>query len=127
MRAPADRVLYGAPLPDGSTPFWRMRTLWAAAVGKPVTTVELNVLNILDDIVWFGGPDNVQPTVRLVAEHAQAILSADLSYPIITTRSGEGLDGAHRIANAYLQGLGHIAAVVLEDWPPADGVVQSPQ
>ena len=124
MRAPADRVLY-APLPDGSTPFWRMRTLWAAAVGKPVTTVELNALNILDDIVWFGGPDNVRPTVRLVAEHAQAILSADLSYPIITTRSGEGLDGAHRIAKAYLQG--HIAAVVLEDWRPADRVVQSPQ
>ena len=98
-----------------------MRTLWAAATGKPVTTVELNVLNILDDVVWFGGPDNVQPTIRLVAEHAQAMVNADLSYPIITARSGEVLDGAHSIAKAYLQGLTHIATVVLEDWPPPTG------
>lgn len=125
--AGADRILYGAPLPDGSTPFWRMQTLWAAAAGKPVTTVELNVLNILDDVVWFGGPDNVQPTVRRVAEHAQAMLDADLTYPIIMTKSGEVLDGAHRIAKAHLQGLTHVAAIVIEDWPPADGVVQGQQ
>ena len=86
-----------------------------------MTTVELNVLNILDDVVWFGGPDNVQPTVRRVAEHAQAMLDADLTYPIIMTKSGEVLDGAHRIAKAHLQGLTHVAAIVIEDGRPPMG------
>ena len=126
MKAPADRTLYGAPRPDGSTPFWRMQTLWAAADGRSETVLELSSLDVLDDVVWFGGPNNVEPTVRLVAEHAQAILNADLTYPIIATRSGEVLDGAHRIAKAYLQGLTHVAAVVIEDWPPPDGFVRSP-
>lgn len=126
MKAPADRTLYGAPRPDGSTPFWRMQTLWAAADGRSETILELSSLDVLDDVVWFGGPNNVEPTVRLVAEHAQAILNADLTYPIIATRSGEVLDGAHRIAKAYLQGLTHVAAVVIEDWPPPDGFVRSP-
>jgi hypothetical protein len=103
-----------------------MQTLWAAADGRSETILELSSLDVLDDVVWFGGPNNVEPTVRLVAEHAQAILNADLTYPIIATRSGEVLDGAHRIAKAYLQGLTHVAAVVIEDWPPPDGFVRSP-
>jgi hypothetical protein len=37
------------------------------------------------------------------------------------TKSGDVLDGAHRIAKAYLSGQQVISAVVLDDWPAADG------
>jgi hypothetical protein len=100
-----------------------MRTIWAAAEGKPAVTVAIEDLNILDEVVWFGGPKDVKPTVRRVAERARDIFSADLGYPIIMTRSGDVVDGAHRIAKAYLQGERTIAAVVIDDYPPPDGVV----
>lgn len=103
-----------------------MTTIWAAAVGKPSVTVPIKKLNILDDVVWYGGPKNVAPTIRSVAEHARDIFSTDMSYPIIMTSSGVVLDGAHRIARAYLEGQRVIAAVVIDDWPPPDGSVQGP-
>ena len=127
MTKPADRLLYAEPWPDGRTPYWTMGTIWAAAEGKPTVTVAIEELNILDAVVWFGGPKNVEPTVRRVAERARDIFSADLGYPIIMTRSGDVLDGAHRIAKAYLQGERTIAAVVIDDYPPPDGVVEVPQ
>jgi len=86
MTKPADRLLYAEPRPDGRTPYWSMRTIWAAAEGKPTVTVAIEELNILDAVVWFGGPKNVEPTVRRVAERARDIFSADLSYPIIMTK-----------------------------------------
>jgi hypothetical protein len=101
-----------------------MRTIWAAAEGKPTITVAIEELDILDAVVWFGGPKNVEPTVRRVAERARDIVSADLSYPIIMTRSGDVLDGAHRIAKAYLQGERTITAVVIDDYPPPDGMLE---
>ena len=124
MKRPEERILYGEKRPDGSTPFWRMPTIWSAADGKPATTVAIEDLNILDEVVWFGGPKNVQPTVRTVAERAHDIFNADLSYPIIMTKSGDVLDGAHRIAKAYLSGQQVISAVVLDDWPAPDGAVE---
>jgi hypothetical protein len=127
MTKPADRLLYAEPRPDGRTPYWTMRTIWAAAEGKPAVTVAIEDLNILDEVVWFGGPKDVKPTVRRVAERARDIFSADLGYPIIMTRSGDVVDGAHRIAKAYLQGERTIAAVVIDDYPPPDGVVEVPQ
>jgi hypothetical protein len=101
-----------------------METIWAAAAGRPAISIAIEDLNILDAVVWFGGPKNVQPTIRKIAEHARDIFNADLTYPIIMTRSGEVLDGAHRIAKAHLQGFLSIAATVLDDWPPPDGVIQ---
>jgi hypothetical protein len=62
-----------------------------------------------------------------VAERARDIFSADLSYPIIMIRSGDVLDGAHRIAKAYLQGERTIAAVMIDDYPPPDGFAEVPQ
>jgi len=121
---PDERVLYGSPRPDGSTPFWRMPTIWASAEGKPSVSVAIAELEILDEVVWFGGPKNVEPTIRRIAEHARDIGSADLSYPIIMTRSGEVLDGAHRIARAYMEGLENIRAVLIDDWPPPDGILE---
>jgi hypothetical protein len=127
MTKPAERILYGAPRADGSVPFWRMPTIWSAAEGKPQVSVALEELNILDDVVWFGGPKDVQPTIRLVAERARDIFHADLSYPIIMTAAGEVLDGAHRIARAYLQGTPEIPAIVIDGWPEPDGFVEKPE
>lgn len=124
MTTPAERILCGAPRRDGSVPFWRTSTLWAAAQGKHQASVSLEDLNVLDDVVWFGGPKDVQPTVRKVAERARDIFAADLSYPIIMTAEGEVLDGAHRIARAYLQGQQTISAVVIDECPPPDGFVE---
>jgi hypothetical protein len=101
-----------------------MQTIWAAADGKPATPVAIEQLNVLDAVLWFGGPKNVEPTVRTVAERARDIFNADLNYPIIMTKSGDVLDGAHRIAKAYLQGLQTVRAVVLDDYPPPDGVLE---
>src|SRR5262245_25546226 len=125
MTAPAARMLYAEPRPDGRTPYWRMPTIWAAAEGRPRKSVAIADLDILDAVVWFGGPKNVEPTVRRIAEHARDILAADMNYPIIMTASGDVLDGAHRIARAYLEGQHSITAVVIDDWPPPDGFVEA--
>lgn len=85
----------------------------------------LENLNLLDEVVWFGGPKDVRPTVRKVAERARDIFAADLNYPIIMTAKGEVLDGAHRIARAYLEGKQTIPAVVIDAWPEPDGFVES--
>jgi hypothetical protein len=99
-----------------------MRTIWAAAEGKSAILLNIDDLNILDQVVWFGGPKRIEPTIRRIAERARDIFDANLSYPIIVTESGEVLDGAHRIAKAHLQGLKTIAAVAIDDYPPADGL-----
>lgn len=127
MTKPADRILYGAPRPDGSVPFWRTPTLWAAAAGKPQFDLPLASLAILDEVVWFGGPHNVEPTIRRVADRVRDIVNADLSHPIIMTKAGEILDGAHRIARAYLENREHIAAVEIDAWPPPDGFTPAPE
>ncbi|MGD9785800.1 MAG: hypothetical protein AB7E80_05290 [Hyphomicrobiaceae bacterium] len=117
------KILYGPPRPDGTVEFWRMRTIWAAAEGGAVVAVRIDELSILDEVVWFGGPRDVRPTVRKVAERARDIFAADISFPIIMTSAGEVLDGAHRIARAYLQGLETLSAIVIDDWPEPDGFV----
>jgi hypothetical protein len=123
MTKAEDRILYGLPREDGSMPYWRMTTIWSAPAGKVETSVSLDELAILDEVVWFGGPEDVKPTIRKVAERARDIFSADLSDPIIMTASGEVLDGAHRIARAYLQGAKEISAIAIDDWPEPDGFV----
>ena len=125
MNTPTERILYGETRPDGSIPYWRMATLWAAAAGKPAAEIPIETLGILDAVVWFGGPKDVQPTVRKVAERARDIFAADLAFPIIVTKSGEVLDGAHRIARAYLAGITSVSAVVIDSYPPPDGFVET--
>ena len=44
MTKPADRRLYAEPRPDGRTPYWTMRTTWAAAEGKPTVMVAIEDL-----------------------------------------------------------------------------------
>ncbi|MBL8661348.1 MAG: ParB/RepB/Spo0J family partition protein [Candidatus Odyssella sp.] len=124
MNTPTERILYGEARPDGSIPYWRMATLWTAAAGKPAVELPIETLGVLDAVVWFGGPKDVQPTVRKVAERARDIFAADLAFPIIVTKSGEVLDGAHRIARAYLAGVAALPAVVIDGYPPPDGFVE---
>lgn len=126
MSKASERILYAGTRPDGMTPYWRMTTIWAAAEGKPAVPVAIESLQVLDEVLWFGGPKNVEPTVRRVAERARDILDADLSFPIIMTKSGEVLDGAHRIAKAYLRGQQILPAVILDDWPRPDGAIDGP-
>src|SRR5690349_2730054 len=104
MSRAEQRTLYSEPDASGVVRYWRMPTIWAAAEHGKRTEMEVQSLAILDEVVWFGGPKNRQPTLRNVAEHAADIVNADMTYPVIVTRSGDILDGAHRIARAYLEG-----------------------
>jgi len=98
--------------------FWRMSQLWELAEGLPMKKVRLSELDGFDEIRWFGGPRNIQPTCRAIAEHARDILAADLSYPIILAPSGEVLDGWHRICKAFIEGIEELDAVQLPKLPP---------
>lgn len=106
------------PGADGSMRFWRMHQLWELAEGLPTRKVRLSELAGFDDVCWFGGPRNIRPTVRAIAEHARDIHAADLSYPIILSPSGEVLDGWHRVCKAYLEGIEELDAVQLPTLPP---------
>ena len=46
-----------------------------------------------------------------------------VSHPIIVVRGGEIIDGAHRIARAYIEGRESIEAVVIDEYPAPDGVL----
>ena len=117
------RISYAEPAEDGSVQYWHMPTLWRAAAGMPETQVQLEELAVLDDVVWFGGPKNVKPTIRIIVEHIHDILNADMSYPIIMTKSGDVMDGAHRVARAHLEGKPFIRAVIIDQLPEPDGVL----
>ena len=106
------------PGPDGSMRFWRMHQLWESARGLPVKKVRLQDLDGFDEVRWFGGPRNIQPTCRAIAEHARDISAADLSYPIILSPSGEVLDGWHRVCKAFVEGVPELDAVQLLQLPP---------
>ena len=98
--------------------FVRVHELWKLAEGLPARTVRVADLKGLDDVRWFGGPMNLRPTCRTVAEHARDIYEADLSYPIILSPAGEVLDGMHRVCKAVLQGIAEIPAITLPAMPP---------
>jgi hypothetical protein len=67
---------------DGSLRFFRNHQLWELAEGLPIKEVLLSELDGFDDVRWFGGGMNVQPTCRAIAHHARDIYAADLSYLI---------------------------------------------
>ena len=117
------RVLYSDPDDSGTVRYWYAHTIWRAAERAPVIEVELASIELLDEVVWFDGPKGRQPTIRNVAQHAEDIINADMSYPIVMVKGGEILDGAHRIAQAYIEGRTSIAAAVLDEYPEPDGEV----
>jgi len=106
------------PQADGSMRFHRMHQFWELAVDLPVKKFRLSELAGFDEVVWFGGPRNILPTCRAIAEHARDIYEADLNYPIILSPGGEVLDGWHRICKAFVQGIEALDAVQLTTMPP---------
>ena len=106
------------PQADGSMRFHRMHQFWELAENLPVKKIRLRELVGFDEVRWFGGPRNIQPTCRAIAEHARDIYESDLSCPIILSPTGEVLDGWHRVCKAYLQGIEELNAVQLSTMPP---------
>lgn len=119
------RILYSGADEDGNLKYWYAETLWKAAETAEVQELPLTALELLDEVVWFGGHQDLQPTVRRVAHRARDIFQADLTFPIIKIRGGEVIDGAHRVARAYLEGHSHIKVAILDDYPTPDGIISS--
>ncbi|GAA3834742.1 chromosome partitioning protein ParB [Nocardioides panacisoli] len=99
--------------------FWWTEGLWAAAEGLPVFRVPIAAIKEFDEDCWFNG---TAPTCREVAEHALRITRADLRYPIIFASDGRLMDGRHRIAHAWMEGVREVDAVRFDvdpepDWP----------
>ncbi len=103
--------------------FWRMEQLWAAAAGLPLRKVRTRDLPGFDEVRWFGGPLDLRPTCRSIAEHARDIAGSDLGYPIILSPTGDVLDGMHRICKAFLGGIEELNAVQLPEMPHPHGKV----
>jgi hypothetical protein len=102
---------------------WYIDRLWPLADGLPVEDLAISQVRELDEVCWFNDTWGVRPTCRLVIEHCQRILAADLSYPVILGPDGSVLDGVHRIAKAWLNGQTTVKAVRIPTLPPADETI----
>ena len=98
---------------------WLVSSLWDAASSLPIKTVSIEAIAEFDQDCWFGG---VVPTCRQVAEHMRRIDDADLSYPVILSADGKLMDGGHRVAKAWLQGMTQIRAVQFDSDPAPDSI-----
>jgi hypothetical protein len=103
--------------PEGRA-FWYTEHLWELAAGLPVITVSIDEIPEFDQNCWFAQP----PTCREVANHARRIRDADLRYPVILSADGRLMDGGHRLARAWLDGLTTVNAQRFEVDPPPDYV-----
>lgn len=100
---------------------WYTERLWNLARALPIRMVAIEDIPELDQDCWFGSAH--VPTCRAVAQHAQRIWDADLSYPIILSADGGLMDGGHRLAKASLKGLTEVRAVQFDIDPEPDYVV----
>ncbi|HRE84481.1 MAG TPA: hypothetical protein PLN52_25790 [Opitutaceae bacterium] len=96
---------------------WYTERLWGLSAGLPVKRVRIDQIKEFDMDCWFGVDE---PTCREVARHAKKIFEADLSYPIILSADGRLMDGGHRIAKAWINGLHEVTAVQFADDPAPD-------
>ncbi|MGJ8725637.1 MAG: hypothetical protein ACSHYB_13845 [Roseibacillus sp.] len=92
-----------------------------------LTPVEIQISEIaeLDEPHWFNLEGDL-PTCRKIAEHAQLIREADLTYPIIVDPEYRVLDGMHRVCKALNQGAETILAYCLLVLPEPDYVGIAP-
>jgi hypothetical protein len=102
---------------DGIKRIWYTEQLWRHASALPTREVPLASIAALDLNTWFFG---VEPTCRLVTEHARRINEASFEYPIILSAEGWVMDGMHRICKALLAGVDTINAVQFASNPPPD-------
>jgi len=121
------RILYSEADENGISKYWYAETLWTAATGAPIVEIEVASIAILDEVVWFDSAKNILPTIRNIVERMQTIQESDLTFPIIKIRDGDILDGAHRIAKAYINKQKFIRAALLEKYPVHDGIVKQGQ
>lgn len=103
---------------------WYIDRIWPLVAGLPEEDLPIDQVRELDEVCWFSDAWGVRPTCRLVIEHCQRILAADLSYPVIMGPGGIMLDGVHRTAKAMLEGRTSVRAVRLHALPPPDEVLQ---
>jgi hypothetical protein len=93
----------------GGRAVWFTERLWQLAQDLPVHQVAIREITEFEQVCWFDATS--LPTCRAVAEHAQRIQNADLTFPIILAADGHLMDGGHRLAKAWLAGLTHVEAV----------------
>jgi len=104
---------------NGGRGHWWTERLWTLAAELPVERVAIDDVKEFDEDCWFKG---VAPTCREVAAHARRIDQADLSHPVILAADGRLMDGGHRIAKAWLQGVVEVRAVRFTVDPEPDWV-----
>jgi hypothetical protein len=100
---------------------WYTERLWDLARELPVRTIGIAEIKEFDQDCWFG-PTHI-PTCRAVAGHAKRIWDADLTFPIILSANGGLMDGGHRLAKAWLNGVPEIQAVQFAVDPEPDHII----
>lgn len=103
---------------EGGRGFWLTERLWTAASNLTPKKVRISDIAEFERDCWFGLRN--APTIKAVAGHVERIQRADLSYPIILASDGRLMDGGHRLARAYLEGLEEVLAVQFERDPEPD-------
>jgi hypothetical protein len=111
---------HSRPVPGGRA-VWYTQRLWELARDLPVASVAISAVAEFDQDAWFG--PNTPPTCRAVALHAKRIYDADLNVPIILSADGRLMDGGHRIAKAWLNGVTDVLAVRFPEDPAPDFIV----
>ena len=109
--------------PDGLRA-WDIDRLVALAERLPVAEVPLAAIRELDETYWYD--HGYAPTCRSVAEHAQLIEQADLSFPILLSSDGRVMDGMHRVAKALICNLASVPARRFVRDPEPDHVGVAP-
>jgi hypothetical protein len=92
---------------------WFVSRLIDKAKDLPVQTMPISGLNI------YRLAPNID-SMKTFVGHIQAVLDADMSYPIILDDEGYVMDGRHRIAKALLEGRETIDFVRFEETPGPD-------
>jgi hypothetical protein len=111
------------PGPDGLRA-WEVDRLLALAASLPVIDVPVAFIRELDETYWYD--HGYAPTCRSVAEHAQLIEEADLSFPILLSSDGRVMDGMHRVAKALIRNLASLPAKRFVQDPEPDHVGIAP-
>ena len=83
-----------------------------------------NVKEQTPEIWKAGGNIEGNRSFRILEDHIERCLSADLSYPIIVW-DGRILDGCHRAIKTLAKGRSEIKAKVIRDIPPPDFIIQA--
>lgn len=99
--------------PEDGSPLlvWDVPTLWELARDLPIQMVDVEPLGELDRVAWYGPKEHSgRLTVRQVADHVRRIQKAGLEQPILLSAEGHLMDGFHRLAKAYLEGVTQLPA-----------------